>query len=74
MNVAPPSFPDSLCEQRLRNITLFIARVGLAYFFLSQLFWKLLFGNPQAVSWGWTCRYESASGGCCRQAVIRRDG
>ena len=46
MNVAPRSFPDSLCEQRLRNITLFIARVGRAYLFLSQLFWKPLFGNP----------------------------
>jgi hypothetical protein len=47
-SVAYEQAPLANCERRLRQVLLVIARLGLAYLFFSQLFWKMPpgFGCP----------------------------
>ena len=60
--VAYQQEPSPRWEQRLRQIALLIARIGLAYLFFSQLFWKMppTFGCPS--DFGFTTSSVDANG------------
>ena len=51
-NVSYAQEPPPVWEQRLRQVMLVIARIGLGYLFFTQLFWKMPpdFGCPSDYS------------------------